>query len=78
MEALMTGKPRPGDHVEIVGHRVGDAPRSGEILEVLGPESRPHFRVSWEDGHVSLLFPGADVAIASGAPRRSRRSTAST
>lgn len=53
----------PGDHVEIFGHRVGDAPRTGEILEVLGPEGHPHYRVRWEDGRVSLLFPGADVLV---------------
>ena len=72
----MTRKPRPGDHVEIVGHRVGDAPRSGEILEVLAPAAHPHFRVNWEDGHVSLLFPGADIAITPGAARRARRASA--
>jgi uncharacterized protein DUF1918 len=76
MEALMTRKPSPGDRVEIVGHRVGDAPRDGEILEVLGPDSHPHFRVRWEDGHVSLLFPGADVAVTRGSARRSRSSAA--
>ena len=31
-------KTRPGDVVEVFGHRVGDAARSGEILEVLDPK----------------------------------------
>ena len=52
-------KTRPGDVVEVFGHRVGD----GEILEVLGPEAHPHYRVRWEDGRVSLLYPGADVLV---------------
>ena len=65
-------KTRPGDFVEVSGHRVGDAPRSGEILEVLGPEAHPHYRVKWEDGRVSLLFPGADVLVKHGR-RPSRR-----
>jgi hypothetical protein len=30
---------RPGDVVEVFGHRVGDAARSGEILEVSGPRA---------------------------------------
>ncbi len=56
-------KTRAGDVVEVFGHRVGDAARSGEILEVLGPEAHPHYRVRWEDGRVSLLYPGADVHV---------------
>lgn len=55
--------PHPGDLVEVVGHAVGDAPRSGEILEVLGEPAHPHFRVRWEDGHETVLFPGSDVVI---------------
>jgi len=62
-ESPTATRSRPGDVVEVVGHRVGDAPRSGEILEVLGPDARPHFRVRWEDGRVSLLFPGTDVLV---------------
>ena len=52
-----------GDLVEIVGHRVGNAARNGEILEVLGEPTHPHFQVRWEDGHVSVLFAGSDVVI---------------
>ena len=52
-----------GDLVEIVGHRVGDAARYGEILEVLGDPTHPHFRVIWEDGHESLLYAGSDIVI---------------
>jgi hypothetical protein len=70
------GQPRVGDVVEITGHRVGDAPRLGEILEVIGrPEY--HLRVRWEDGHESIFYPGSDVVIkparsaASGARRAS-------
>ena len=70
----MITDPHPGDYVEVVGHRVGDAPRNGEIVEVLGTEKHPHFRVLWEDGHLSLLFPGADVVLTRGAGRASRSS----
>jgi hypothetical protein len=52
-----------GDRVEVVGHRVGDSARNGEILEVLGEPAHPHFSVRWEDGHVSLLFAGSDIVI---------------
>lgn len=52
-----------GDLVEVVGHRVGDAPRYGEILEVQGEPTHPHFRVRWEDGRESVLYPGSDIVI---------------
>ena len=61
-----------GDLVEVSGHRVGDAAREGVITDVLGDPHHPHFRVRWEDGRVSILFPGADVVIRH-PPRESRR-----
>jgi hypothetical protein len=70
MEAFVISDPRPGDYVEVVGHRVGDAPRTGEIVEVLGEETHRHYRIRWEDGHLSLLFPGADVVVRRGAAGR--------
>ncbi|HVC88760.1 MAG TPA: DUF1918 domain-containing protein [Gaiellaceae bacterium] len=63
MSKVTTHAARVGDHVEIVGHRVGDAPRSGEIVEVLGEPAHPHFRVRWEDTHVSLLYPSSDIEV---------------
>ena len=52
-----------GDFVEVSGRRVGDHGRLGEILEVLGPDARPHFRVRWEDGHESILYPGEATRV---------------
>lgn len=52
-----------GDRIEITGHSVHDAPRSAEILEVLGEAGHEHFRVRWEDGHESIFFPGEDAFI---------------
>ena len=46
---------RVGDRIEITGHAVGDAPRNGEIIEVLGEAGHEHFRVRWEDGHESII-----------------------
>jgi len=65
---------RPGDVVEITGHRVGDTPRTGEILEVLGGPGQQHFRVRWGDGHESVFYPSSDAVVRrarSGAKRRS-------
>lgn len=52
-----------GDVIEITGHTVGDAPRTAEILEVLGAPDHVHFRVRWEDGHESIFFPGNDAVV---------------
>jgi len=53
----------PGDVIEVTGRRVGGTARSGEILEVLGTEERPHYRVRWDDGHETVFFPGSDTVV---------------
>ncbi len=55
--------------VEVAGHRVGEAARVGEVIEVIGEPSRRHCRVRWEDGHDSLVFPSSDTVFR---PRRRR------
>jgi hypothetical protein len=54
---------RPGDEIVVVGHRLGETARSGEILEVLGTSDRPHYRVRWDDGHESVVYPSSDATI---------------
>ena len=63
MTKEMSAEVLAGDRVEIVGHRVGDASRGGEIVEVLGAAPNQHFRIRWQDGHMSLLYPSSDVAV---------------
>jgi hypothetical protein len=64
MPKTMQGEPaQPGDVIEITGHAVGDAPRTAEIVEVLGEPGHEHFRVRWEDGHESIFFPGEDAQV---------------
>lgn len=48
---------QPGDVVEIHARRVGDHPRTGEVVSVLDAETHPHYLVRWEDGHESILYP---------------------
>lgn len=54
---------RVGDRIAISGHKVGDAVRSGEIVAIVAGDGRPHYRVRWEDGHESVVYPGSDTAI---------------
>src|SRR5687768_17803671 len=52
-----------GDRVIVGSHRVGEAQRSGEILEVLGEPGHEHYTVRWADGHESMISPGGDTTI---------------
>lgn len=61
--------PRPGDVLEVTAHRVGEHGRTGEILEIVEEDGHRRYRVRWEDGHVSLLIPGSDVAVRGGRGR---------
>ena len=54
-----------GDVVEVSARRVGDHGRSGKVLGVLGDKSHPRYRVRWEDGHESVLYPHDGVTFRS-------------
>jgi len=45
-----------GDLVIVEGHRLGEARRIGEILEVLGEAGHEHYRVRWDDDHESMFY----------------------
>jgi hypothetical protein len=52
----------PGDRLVVHPHRLGEPPRDAEVLEALGPDGGPPFRVRWsDDGRETTLFPGSDV-----------------
>jgi uncharacterized protein DUF1918 len=52
-----------GDRLVVKGHYVHEPLRSGEILEVHGGDDAPPYLVRWDDGRVSLVFPGPDAAV---------------
>ena len=54
---------KAGDVVAIRPRRVGEPARLGEVLEVLGEVFHRHYRVRWEDGHESILYPGNGTSI---------------
>ena len=59
-------KAKPGDHLVIKGHHVGQIERDAEILEVHGENGEPPFLVRWsDDGHEGLVFPGSDASVQS-------------
>jgi len=53
-----------GDRLVVKGHHAGEPDRDGEILEVHGADGAPPYLVRWsDDGHVGLVFPGADALV---------------
>lgn len=59
----------PGDRLVIRAHHLGEPDRDAEILEVLGEDGTPPFRLRWEeDGREALLFPGTDAYVEHFAP----------
>lgn len=63
-----------GDELFEESERVGVPRRKGQVLEVLGAADTVHYRVRWEDGHESTIYPSAGtVTFVAKAARRSRR-----
>jgi hypothetical protein len=52
-----------GDRVVVESERVGQPPREGKILEVLGKGAGAHYRVHWDNGHETTLYPSAGSAM---------------
>jgi hypothetical protein len=57
-------KATAGDRLRVEGHHFGEPTRSGEIVEVRGPDGGPPFLVRWDDSdHEVLFFPGSDAFV---------------
>lgn len=52
------------DTILVDSQAVGRRPRSGEIVEVLGDAEHPRYRVRWEDGRETIVYPGSDTHVA--------------
>ena len=59
-----------GDRLIIEANRVGQARRTGEVMEVLGATPRQQYRVRWDDGHESIYIPASGCTVE---PTRRRR-----
>ncbi|QFG20930.1 DUF1918 domain-containing protein [Actinomadura sp. WMMB 499] len=54
-----------GDRLHIHGNVVGQTDRTGEIIEVRGPDGGPPYVVRFDDGHEAMVYPGPDAVIES-------------
>ncbi|CAL9615483.1 hypothetical protein SUDANB126_05727 [Streptomyces sp. enrichment culture] len=52
-----------GDQLVQHGRVVGQHDKVGEIVEVMGQEGNPPYRVRFEDGHEGVCSPGPDTEI---------------
>jgi hypothetical protein len=59
---MSTHKPRAGDWIEVDAVRGGPR-RTGQIIEVLGPDGHEHFLVRWDEEHESLHFPAQGTRV---------------
>lgn len=52
-----------GDRLLMHGRVVGEHDREAEIVEVLGANGEPPFRVRFDDGHEAVVSPGPDSVV---------------
>ncbi len=61
MTSIGIGQLRVGDRIVAESHRLGAVARRGEIVELLGEPGGQRCRVRWDDGHETLVYPGATI-----------------
>ncbi len=54
-----------GDRIAIESRRVGTGRKSGEVVEVIEGTSGRHYRIRWDYGHESIIFPSSDAFVES-------------
>ncbi|QYX81307.1 DUF1918 domain-containing protein [Streptomyces akebiae] len=52
-----------GDTLLVHGRTVGHHDRTAEVLEVLGQNGNPPYKVRFDDGHEALMSPGPDTVV---------------
>ncbi|KAF5998921.1 DUF1918 domain-containing protein [Streptomyces sp. WAC00263] len=52
-----------GDRLLIHGRTIGQQDRQAEVIEVLGPDGGPPYRVRLADGHETIMSPGPDTVV---------------
>jgi hypothetical protein len=55
--------PEPGWILEVDGHHAGAPKQLAEVLEIVGEPGHQHFRVRWEDGRESTVYPSSDAHL---------------
>lgn len=58
---------RMGDHILVESRKVGGGRKSGEVVEVIEGSGGKHYRIRWEDGHETIMYPSTDAFVVNGA-----------
>jgi hypothetical protein len=58
-----------GDVLRFTGRTVGTPEHRAKVLEVLGREGDPPYRIRFEDGREAEVVPGSDCVVEQEAPR---------
>lgn len=59
-----------GDQLLVHGRVVGQEDKVAQIVEVLGDNGNPPFRVRFEDGKEAVMSPGPDSVVRHAKPAR--------
>lgn len=62
-----------GDVLRFTGRTVGTPEHRAHVLEVMGSGGEPPYRVKYDDGRETEIFPGTDCVLESEAPAPSTR-----
>lgn len=55
-----------GDRIVVEPRKVGGGRKTGEVAEVVNGTSGQHYRVRWDDGHESIVYPSTDAFVETG------------
>jgi hypothetical protein len=56
-----------GDRIFVESRKVGGGRKSGDVVEVISGSGGQHYRIRWDDGHESIVYPSTDAFVVSGA-----------
>ena len=59
-----------GDRIIVESNKVGQKAREGTILEVITTPTSSHYRVQWDDGVETTLWPGPSARTIHQAKKR--------
>jgi hypothetical protein len=52
-----------GDRIVVESNKVGQGRREGAVVDVLRGPSGQHYRVRWDSGQETILYPSSDAVV---------------
>lgn len=57
---------RVGDRIVVESNKVGGGRKSGSVVEVIEGAGGRRYRIRWDDGHESVMYPSTDAFVVQG------------